>query len=456
MLLRKKIYILIFIPLLLLSCGVEKQRMESLWQPATKVQPIDTLHVAMRNAPLDFFLFLGEKMGYNYELANHLAAFLDVPMQLHIANNESEMLEMLQQGKVHLVASTVYERNILKKLFEFVAFQDHSHLVLVQLIGLNTITEPVEMIGKTVYAIKNTQAHNRLVHLNRELGGGIQIQTLPDTTTTDQLITKVLNSHIEFAIADHKTAAPYRRQNRRLDVRVRLGFTQRNGWLVNNKDTALIHKINLWDKDSTTLQWRSQMYSKYRIRNPFFSAQRIQIPKGNISPYDHLFKKYAQEINWEWQWLASIAFHESRFDSTQISHRGASGLMQLMPRTAASFGLNSQNILNPARNIEASVQYIKSLNLLFRRIVDVNERRKFILAAYNAGPAHIFDAMALAEKHGKNPHVWFDHVAYYLEKKNDPVYYNDEVVRFGAFRANQTLSYVREVISTFQRFTGAY
>jgi len=49
-------------------------------------------------------------------------------------------------------------------------------------------------------------------------------------------------------------------------------------------------------------------------------------------------------------------------------------------------------------NIEASVQYIKSLNMSFRQIQNKEERIKFILAAYNSGPAHILDAMGFSKK----------------------------------------------------------
>jgi membrane-bound lytic murein transglycosylase F len=180
----------------------------------------------------------------------------------------------------------------------------------------------------------------------------------------------------------------------------------------------------------------------------------LSIPRGAISPFDHLFKKYAAEIGWDWRLLAAIAFHESGFDSSQISRRGASGLMQLMPRTAANFGLSRANITNPEKNIEAGVQYIKSLNLLYRKVEDPDERKKFILASYNSGPAHILDAMELARKHGKNPYVWHEHVEVFLEKKSDPEYYKDEVVKYGRFRAAETIRYVRNTLSTYQKFKG--
>ena len=128
--------------------------------------------------------------------------------------------------------------------------------------------------------------------------------------------------------------------------------------------------------------------------------------------------------------------------------------MQLMPRTAANFGLSGATITNPEKNIEAGVQYIKSLNLLFRKIESKEERIKFILASYNSGPAHVLDAMALARKFDSNPYVWHGHVEMYLEKKSDPEYYTDEVVKYGRFRATETLRYVRNTLTTWQKFKG--
>ena len=126
--------------------------------------------------------------------------------------------------------------------------------------------------------------------------------------------------------------------------------------------------------------------------------------------------------------------------------------MQLMPSTAAIFGLDEDNIFNPEKNIEAGVQYIKSLNRMFGKIENQEERKKFILASYNSGPAHILDAMALAEKYGKNPHIWFEHVEYYLSKSNDPDYYNDEVMRYGKFGPSETIRYVRNTLDTYKKY----
>ena len=110
--------------------------------------------------------------------------------------------------------------------------------------------------------------------------------------------------------------------------------------------------------------------------------------------------------------------------------------------------------MNPEKNIEAGVQYIKSLNLTFQKIEDKEERIKFILAAYNSGPAHILDAMALTKKYGKNPNIWFQHVDYFLAKKSEAEFYNDPVVKYGRFKPKETLNYVVNTLETYAKYSG--
>ena len=52
--------------------------------------------------------------------------------------------------------------------------------------------------------------------------------------------------------------------------------------------------------------------------------------------------------------------------------------------------------------------------------------------------------MALARKHGKNPHLWND-VAPFILRLSQPQYYNDPVVRYGYLRGEETYGYVTSI-----------
>jgi hypothetical protein len=75
--------------------------------------------------------------------------------------------------------------------------------------------------------------------------------------------------------------------------------------------------------------------------------------------------------------IYSVMHQESSFKQRAISPKGASGLMQLMPGTAARYGVT--NIFDPKQNIEGGARYIRFL--LDRFDGDLS----LTLAGYNAG-----------------------------------------------------------------------
>ncbi|HVS62522.1 MAG TPA: lytic transglycosylase domain-containing protein [Thermoanaerobaculia bacterium] len=88
--------------------------------------------------------------------------------------------------------------------------------------------------------------------------------------------------------------------------------------------------------------------------------------------------------------LAAIARAESAWDSSALSHKGARGLMQVMPATAERFGVSSSDLWDPARNVEAGARYLRFLVDRFEG--DLTR----VLAAYNAGEGAV-------DRHGGVP-----------------------------------------------------
>jgi hypothetical protein len=77
--------------------------------------------------------------------------------------------------------------------------------------------------------------------------------------------------------------------------------------------------------------------------------------------------------------VAAVMRVESAYQVRALSHKGARGLMQLMPATAARFGVAPEELYDPQRNLEAGVRYLR---FLVDRFGDDPVR---VLAAYNAG-----------------------------------------------------------------------
>ena len=158
-------------------------------------------------------------------------------------------------------------------------------------------------------------------------------------------------------------------------------------------------------------------------------------------------RRYAKEIGWDWRLLASLAYTESNFNPNVVSWAGAKGLMQLMPATSRLMGVPPGKEQDPEESIKAAVKYIANMQRTFSKVTDKEEQAKFILAAYNCGIGHVTDAMALAEKYGRNRYLWEHHVAHYMLLKSNKEYYQDPVCKNGYLRGSDTYEFVREILA---------
>lgn len=455
----KQIYILILACICMLACQQKPQQqtvvdMEHYDLPQMKDSGV--LVALTLNSSISYFDYRGEPMGFQYELAKQFAESLGLKLEIRTARNTRELVKLLNQREGDFIA---YPLPVTKEFKDSVLFCGEdiiTHQVLVQRNGNKkekALTNVTELIGKDVYA-KPGKYLDRLTNLNKELGGGINIHAVTnDSITTEDLIMQVSNGTIDYAIADNDLARLNKTYYSNLNISLTVSFDQRASWAVRKTSPLLSEAANQWHKENETSPAYKASTKKY-----FETSKRLphgpilSLKDGKISHFDHLFKKYASEIGWDWRVIASLAYTESNFDSTAVSWVGARGLMQLMPSTARAMGVPEGKDSDPEESVKAASKYLSLLSRSFSKVTDPNERIKFILGAYNAGLGHIFDAMALAEKYGKNKYVWDDNVDIYILLKSNEEYFNDPVCKNGYFRGRETYNFVKDILGRAEMY----
>ena len=114
-----------------------------------------------------------------------------------------------------------------------------------------------------------------------------------------------------------------------------------------------------------------------KVRGQSASTARIEQRGRDLYP---LVDRIARGLGMDTSLIMALIEVESGFDTQAISPKGARGLMQLMPSTAAVYGLRDvRDLHNPERNLDIGIRHLKSL------LIGHGGQWALALASYNAG-----------------------------------------------------------------------
>lgn len=427
------------------------------------------LTVLAENSTATYFIYRGKKMGLEYELLKEYAEHLGVQLEIKMVDNIDELSALLNNGKGDLIACNLTITKERAKTFAFSKPYLRASQVLVQRKPKDwrsmkasewkrqLISDPLELIHKTIHVWKNSSYYDRLTHLQEELGDTIYIEGVSGDVIPEELIEQVAEGVIDYTVTDENVAKINSRFYNNIDISLALSVKQQIAFAMRKENPMLLEHFNNWLVEFMKTTTFRYIKHKYLNISQFSSKSKDEFSTlggKRISRFDQAIQKVAGEYNWDWRLLAALVYQESKFKTGEISWAGAYGLMQFMPGTGPSYGVYPDS--PPDVQIRGGMKKLNKNYGDWHMISDSIQRIKFTLATYNAGLGHIKDAQFLAEKYGDDPNLWDNHVEKYVLRLSKPKYYRERGVRNGYLRGNETYNYVREIFSRFAEYSSAF
>jgi membrane-bound lytic murein transglycosylase F len=440
--------------------------------------PIDTLSVlqhvqekgklvAVTNCEvINYNTQTGKPSGFEFELLSDFCNANGLELEMLVNENLDSCFCLLDSCKVDMVAIGIGANKDMKRRYLLTNPILMQRSVLVQRLPkdwnkMSTENEvenqllrsSVDLAGKTIHLPTGSHEVKLLEHLSDQIGDTIYI-VQNDSLNSVDLVQAVASGLIDYTVVEEYVARMASIGLRGLDTKLNISVEQPLCWAVHNHDgdSSLLLALNGWI-DNFEQRNLNRILAKYVNKSNVFVTRKPT--DGQLSQFDGIIKQAAKKIGWDWRLLASLIYQESRFRMDLESDKGAFGLMQLMPVVMEKYGIDYD--ATPEEQLEAGGQLISFLDdCLSNKVADSTERVKFVLAAYNSGLGHVYDAQRLAEKYGKYPDVWDNNVDYFILNKSKKQYYNDTCCHNGYLRGTETYRFVEEVLDRFYQYQAIY
>ena len=409
------------------------------------------LRVLLRNNAASYFLYRGELMGFEYEIAREFAEYHGLRLEVVVPPSHRELTTWLLEGKADIAMGFLEPDEKQRRLGVAYSRPYHyarQHIVVREDDPAQTLED---LDYRTVFVRHHSHHWERLSQL-QEQGARFKMRATDDAIETEQLIQMVSRGKYKATLADEHL----------LEIELAKGVPVRSAVAL---DEPVAHAVALRKRNPLLQQalnefiesiYRGEFYNV--TYNKYFKSRRsvqrlargrvVDALKGQISPYDELVRKYASRYGFDWRLVTAQMYQESRFNPKAKSPVGARGLMQLMPRTAKAMGV--KNVSDPAHSIRGGIKYLDWLRDRFPDDLPLSERLWFSLAAYNAGVGHVHSARRLAKKLGLDPNRWFGHTEQAMLLLSQKEYARHS--RYGYVNGREPVNYVRDIRQRFEAY----
>jgi len=276
-----------------------------------------------------------------------------------------------------------------------------------------------DLAGQHVYVRKSSSYWESLQSVNADFArrhlDPVVLHAADEYLSTEDLMQMAEAGAIPYTVADNEIAAYW--SDALPDLRVRsdivLRRNARYGWALRKNSPKFMKVLNqfLNTHKQGTLLGNVVMNRYLKDTSRLHSIHKDQADQRFENVYSD-FEQYAKQYGFDALMMVAQGFQESRLDQSLKSQRGAVGIMQLLPDTAAQPEIGIDDITTAENNILAGIKYmawIRKTYLDDPALDDFNQTA-MAFASYNAGPNRISEIRQKAAARGLNPDVWFENV----------------------------------------------
>jgi membrane-bound lytic murein transglycosylase F len=401
------------------------------------------LVVLTRNNAHCYYVYRGQPMGFEYDLAEAFSKYLHVKLKV-VTPTWKGLIRGLEEGKGDLVAASmsITQSRLRRVDFSRPYLSVEQHVILHK----DDHTEKIEdLAGRTICVRKGTTYEELLKNLKAR-GINIRIK-LYDDMPTEELIRMVAEQEIEATVSDSHIALLNRRYYPDARIAFPLGKPSNLGWAVRKGEKRLLAKVNAFlaqiKKDGTF----DRIYTKYFANVEDFDyvdlKRYYRRLETRLPQYRETIQEAAKKYGFDWRLIAAMMYQESHFNPNAESHTGVKGLMQVTLDTAKEVGIESR--LDPEQSILGGVKYLRKSYEKFEGVPEP-DRLFMALASYNVGYRHVQDAQKIAKQRNDDPNRWIS-LKETLPLLCHPKYYKRS--RAGYCRGRDAVRYVESIITYY-------
>jgi len=369
----------------------------------------------------------GKPAGLQVELLNQYEKFLNKGIKqevdkvkiILVPTTFDHLLKDLMDGKGDLAAAllTITPERLKQVAFVTGAAMKVDELVVVHksVTGIQTITD---LAGREVYVLRNSSYAEHLRNLNTQLvNKGLQaviIKEMDSHLLSEDILEMVNAGTIPITIIDDYKARTWADILPDIQVlnQVKIKTASAIGWAVRKNNPELQNNLSAFAKSVSKGTLLGNIFLKRYLNVKWIRNPLAENEKSKFQHVIGIFSKYADLYGFDVLAIVAQAYQESGLDQNKRSGRGAIGIMQLLPSTAAGKNVGIDDISSMENNIHAGVKYLAFLRDHYFSASKISEKNRlaFMWAAYNAGPAKVIKMRKKAEHMGLNPDVWFGNV----------------------------------------------